>query len=183
VPWLRRLLTAEAPVRSHVRPRQIHGGQSGTGTGFSPSTSVFPCQYHSINAPHSSSSTRCYYHKYKWAKPGDLPKGIALSEIVKHWIESTFTLVQRVNSRYLCQQPIIPPMLHIHLHPTRRTKGRGLETFKQRDILSDISEHWAEIHCHKELICIFNRRRKLNGSKEALPYQKCSPKGHIFPFW
>jgi hypothetical protein len=43
----RRSLTAEARVRTRVNPCGICGGQNGTGTGFSPSSSVFLCQYHS----------------------------------------------------------------------------------------------------------------------------------------
>jgi hypothetical protein len=46
-----RPLTAEARARSRVSPCGICGGQSGNGTGFSPSTSVFPCQFHSTGAP------------------------------------------------------------------------------------------------------------------------------------
>jgi hypothetical protein len=47
----RRPLTAEARVRSPVSPCEICGGQSGTGTGFFPSSSVFPCQFHSNGGP------------------------------------------------------------------------------------------------------------------------------------
>jgi hypothetical protein len=45
VPWLRRLVAAEALVRSRASPCEICGGQSGTGTGLSPSTSVSPVNF------------------------------------------------------------------------------------------------------------------------------------------
>jgi hypothetical protein len=46
----RRPLFAEARIRARVISRGICGGRSGTGTGFSPSSSAFPCQYHSTVA-------------------------------------------------------------------------------------------------------------------------------------
>ena len=61
---------------------EIFGGQSGTESDFSPSTSIFPCRYHFTIAPHSSSSTCCCYKKDKWTKPGNIPKSNPLSEIV-----------------------------------------------------------------------------------------------------
>jgi hypothetical protein len=51
----RRPLTAEAWVRARFNPCGICGRQSGTGTGFSPSSSVSPCQY---IIPPSLSKTR-----------------------------------------------------------------------------------------------------------------------------
>ena len=40
---------------------------------FSPSTSVFNCQYHSTIAPYSSGSQYYTYQKHKWAEPRKIP--------------------------------------------------------------------------------------------------------------
>ena len=55
-----RVVTAEARIQSQASPCNIYGGQSGTGTGFSPTTSVFPCQYHSTSTPYTYSSARSF---------------------------------------------------------------------------------------------------------------------------
>ena len=49
----RRHLKAEARVRFQDTAFQIYSEHSGIGTGFSPSASVFPCQYHSTITPYS----------------------------------------------------------------------------------------------------------------------------------
>jgi hypothetical protein len=49
----RRPLTAESRVRAQVNLCGLCTGQSGTGTGFSPSSSVFPRQYNSTVALHT----------------------------------------------------------------------------------------------------------------------------------
>jgi hypothetical protein len=47
------LLTAQSRIHDQISPCGICGGQSCTGTGFSTTSSVFPCQYHSTAAPSS----------------------------------------------------------------------------------------------------------------------------------
>jgi hypothetical protein len=46
----RRPLTAETRVRARFNPCGICGEQNVTGADLSPSSSVFPCQYHSTVA-------------------------------------------------------------------------------------------------------------------------------------
>jgi hypothetical protein len=50
-------LTTEAWVHTPVSPCGICGGQSGTGTGFPLSSSVFPCQFHSTIDLHANISS------------------------------------------------------------------------------------------------------------------------------
>jgi hypothetical protein len=53
----RQSLTTESWVHARVNTRGICGGQSGTGTGFSPSFSGFPHQYHSTVILHTHTSS------------------------------------------------------------------------------------------------------------------------------
>jgi len=49
---IRRPLTWKTRVLSEVSPFEVLGGRRGTGTGFSPSTSVCPCQFYSNSVTH-----------------------------------------------------------------------------------------------------------------------------------
>jgi hypothetical protein len=86
----RRTLTAEAVVRARVNPCGICGKQSGTGTGFSPSCSVFPLSIsfrrRSRNSYHlrneqlyvSGSSSDTWSHPIIINQRCDVPKDIHL---------------------------------------------------------------------------------------------------------
>ena len=51
---------------------------------------VFPRQYHSTNAPYSSSSTCCSYPKDRGAKTGNYPRSNAAPESVSKLFQSSF---------------------------------------------------------------------------------------------
>jgi len=81
----RRSFTADTRVWSEISQREFCGGHSGTGTSFSRSPSVcLPCQYHSTEAPYSSSSACCCYQQDK----GTLTKTSAVSDIGDCWLDS-----------------------------------------------------------------------------------------------
>jgi hypothetical protein len=71
-------VTADARVQSQTSPCGLCRWQGGTGTGFSASTSVLPCQYQSTNATYASSSSCCSYQKENRPKPGNLRKKTVL---------------------------------------------------------------------------------------------------------
>jgi hypothetical protein len=75
----------------------------------------------------------------------------------------------------------MPNHILINTSHTRKKEGRKLETFKRKVILSDADKHWKEMYFQKELICIFNIRQELSGSKRFLT-NKNSPTGHTFSF-
>jgi hypothetical protein len=58
----RRPVTAEVRVRSQANSCEVYCGPSGTGSGFTQSTSVLPSQCHSTNALYSSQSI-CFYYQ------------------------------------------------------------------------------------------------------------------------
>ena len=73
-------VTARARVRSQISPSEIRAAPSNTGT-----LSLLP-----LSVPSNQSYTliffdSCSYQKDKWAKPGNLPKCLALAKNREHW--------------------------------------------------------------------------------------------------
>ena len=65
-PWP---IVAKVRIPNKVSPCEIYGGQSGTEAGFSPSTSVLPCQHYSTISPYSPSFKCC---SYRWINGGSM---------------------------------------------------------------------------------------------------------------
>jgi hypothetical protein len=88
-PWFTPIVAGFLPWRPSFDPRLGRMRlvvDKVVGTGVSSNTSVLPCPYHSVNAPHSS-STRCPYRRDKRTKPGNLAQCNALSGIGERCIE------------------------------------------------------------------------------------------------
>ena len=87
----RQPVTEEAKIHSQVSPCEIYGGHCHTGTGFSPRTLVFPCQYHSTS---TLPSLRLHVvpTRTKQAKPGSLPKNQVSSRIQGSFGRKTLSL-------------------------------------------------------------------------------------------
>jgi hypothetical protein len=60
VAWLKAVTRRPLTTDPRIQSQTISGGQSGTGTGFSYNTSVFPFQYQSTNIQYSFVYHRLY---------------------------------------------------------------------------------------------------------------------------
>jgi hypothetical protein len=89
-----RPVPAEARVHLRVNPCGIYSWQSGTGTGFSPSSSVFPCQYHSTVALQTRITwgmcnmlTSVGIHAWVWPTPPSGEKTRGLEAVWKRCVQ------------------------------------------------------------------------------------------------
>jgi hypothetical protein len=82
-----RSLTSKSQVRARVIPCGICGGQSGTGTGFSPSWSVVTCQYNftiALRAHHMEMKNRPFRGRSSETCPHpiDMNNNISISHVI-----------------------------------------------------------------------------------------------------
>jgi hypothetical protein len=111
-----RPFTSATPVRFQDNSYEISFGRSGTGRGFPPSTAVFPCQYHSTNAPHTHTFVLIIvYQKDDWSKSQGVQNIMLFRKSNRAKQKSTFTFLAtyRIRVRFYflpggkgCQSPV-----------------------------------------------------------------------------
>jgi hypothetical protein len=107
----RRPLTAEVRFRAWLSPCVICCGRSDTGTGFSPSSSVFPCQCHSSMTPYSYNTWSMISRPGLWPQFRDVVSPCRHERV--YFLMSLFYLVYYLssfpmakNKDFLFQNPV-----------------------------------------------------------------------------
>jgi hypothetical protein len=96
-----RPFTAEARIPSHASPHEICSERSDTKGGFIPSTSLFPCQQHSTNTPHTFHSSAIDHYSIL------VHESVAIHSPLWHDIWWTKTQYQRLDTTTFISGPLI----------------------------------------------------------------------------